>query len=340
MRHIKVYSEHGKFAAWPANHGLWACENEILVGFKLGDFLPVQIIEGRARHFLDGSQPVPSVQARTNDGGETWSLEPFNSEPEEEGAGAHPRIDFDNPQLILKAETNNPQRGPSFYHVSRDFGKTWSGRFSLPGFARRGVMARTDYLPIGRHECLMFLTITKQDVFREGVTVCVHTDDGGVSWKLRSPIGPEIGATSGYRIMPATVRTAGRELCCVTRCKNGNTAWLEVWLSPDMGKSWHLQTNFAHQASAGNPASLTRLHDGRLVVVYGWRVEPFGIRARVSEDAGKTWLPEVILRDDGECWDLGYPRTSQRRDGQLVTAYYWTKPSEERSNIEATIWTP
>ena len=37
-RHIKVYEEAGRFGGWPANHGIWSWNNEILVGFAAGWF--------------------------------------------------------------------------------------------------------------------------------------------------------------------------------------------------------------------------------------------------------------------------------------------------------------
>ena len=67
----------------------------------------------------------------------------------------------------------------------------------------------------------------------------------------------------------------------------------------------------------GNPASLIRLKDGRLVLTYGYRAEPNGIRARVSADGGRTWQPEIVLRSDGGNTDLGYPRSVQRADGKV-----------------------
>ena len=36
LRHVVVYREEGRFAGWPANHGIWAWGDEILVGFSRG----------------------------------------------------------------------------------------------------------------------------------------------------------------------------------------------------------------------------------------------------------------------------------------------------------------
>jgi hypothetical protein len=115
--------------------------------------------------------------------------------------------------------------------------------------------------------------------------------------------------------------------------------WLEAFLSPDDGRSWYMLDE-PNIDNGGNPASLTRLHDGRLVMVYGWRRAPFGIRARISSDEGLTWSEDMMLRADGRSWDLGYPRTVQRSDGNLVTAYYFNDDSQPERYIAATIWDP
>jgi hypothetical protein len=36
IEHVRVYDEPGRFAGWPANHGIWSWGNEILVGFTCG----------------------------------------------------------------------------------------------------------------------------------------------------------------------------------------------------------------------------------------------------------------------------------------------------------------
>jgi len=82
------------------------------------------------------------------------------------------------------------------------------------------------------------------------------------------------------------------------------------------------------------------LPDGRLCVTYGHRKKPFGIRARLSSDEGKTWSHEIILRDDGFDGDLGYPRTVVRPDGRVLTAYYFNGPKGSDRAVEATLWTP
>src|SRR5437762_7639263 len=69
IRHVKIYAEPGRFGGWPANHGVWAWGDEILVGFSLGYY---QVREG---HHIDHDRPEEHVLARSRDGGKTWKLE-------------------------------------------------------------------------------------------------------------------------------------------------------------------------------------------------------------------------------------------------------------------------
>lgn len=67
------------------------------------------------------------------------------------------------------------------------------------------------------------------------------------------------------------------------------------------------------------------LADGRIVVVFGRRKPPFGIGCLISEDRGRTWSPECVIRSDGSSPDLGYPVATQLDDGRVFTAYYFTQ---------------
>ena len=85
---------------------------------------------------------------------------------------------------------------------------------------------------------------------------------------------------------------------------------------------------------------MIRLRDGRLCLVYGYRDAPYGIRAKLSEDEGKTWSEAIHLRDDGGNHDLGYPRIAQRPDGKVVAVYYFNDHPDAERYIAATLWEP
>ena len=81
-------------------------------------------------------------------------------------------------------------------------------------------------------------------------------------------------------------------------------------------------------------------------MTYGYRVEPEGIRARVSEDDGRSWGPELVLRDDGGSLDLGYVRAVKLPGGKVMAAYYFNRADDPKRlwggvrHIAATVFAP
>ncbi len=90
--------------------------------------------------------------------------------------------------------------------------------------------------------------------------------------------------------------------------------------SDDDGKTWSTPVD---TRIWGYPAHLLLLRDGRQLCTYGHRKEPWGHRAVLSSDGGKSWDVESVkvLRDDSlEGWTT-YPMSSQLQDGRIFTTY-------------------
>jgi hypothetical protein len=206
----------------------------------------------------------------------------------------------------------------------------------LPQFDTPGIAARTDYLVNGPHDCFLFATAAKPDL-EEGRPLCVRTKDGGKSWQFVSWIGPE---PKGFAIMPSTVRLSESDLLTTLRVHEDSKRWIDAWISRDNGASWAFLSRPVADTGTGNPPSLIRLHDGRLCLTYGFRAEPYGMRAVLSADQGKSWTPEITLRSDGGGRDVGYPRSVQRPDGKVVVVYYYHDQPKSDRYIAATIWDP
>lgn len=353
VEHVKAYYAPGRFGGWPANHGIWSWGDEILVGLSAGYMKD----NGPDRHAIDHAKPEEHLLARSLDGGRTWSIE----NPAEKGAlipvgaslhGITPPglvekpwrdvpdgIDFTHPDFAMTVRMTDVHASPARFYTSTDRGRNWDGPFRLPLFGQAGIAARTDYVVLGKHECLLFLTAPKSDG-REGRPLCVRTVDGGKTWEFLSWIGPEPGP-GGYAIMPSTISLGDGHLLSAIRRKQGPRHWIETYRSRDGGRSWQADGLPAPDAGEGNPPSLIRLADGRVCLTYGFRAAPYAMRARLSADGGQTWGPEVVLRDDGGGRDLGYPRSVQRPDGKVVTAYYfWDRQTGAERYIAATIWDP
>lgn len=345
-QNIIVYREAKRFAGWPANHGMWIWGNEIVVGFERGYFH-----FNDQRHSIDWDRPAEHVLARSLDGGVTWTLEhPDSLKPPPgskvanvltEPGGKVPvdcpgGIDFTNPNFALTARMEDVNIGPSRFYYTDDRGKAWFGPFKVPDFGQPGIAARTDYLIDGPRQMTMFLTAAKSDG-KQGHVICVRTTDGARTWKMLSFIGPE-PASDDKAIMPSSVRLSAKSIVTAIR----HPSWIDMYRSDDNGLTWKYWSKPAPDTGAhnGNPPSLVKLRDGRLVITYGYRSAPYGIRARVSKDQGRTWGNEIILRKDGGAWDLGYTRSVQRPDGKIVTVYYFNDKADTERYIGATIWDP
>ena len=107
--------------------------------------------------------------------------------------------------------------------------------------------------------------------------------------------------------------------------------------SHDGGRTW---TDWRRTDIWGLPPHLLKLTDGRLLATYGHRRAPFGQRACLSADGGATWdiENEIVLRDDAESHDLGYPASVQLPDGTVCTVYYQIDPPDEKTSLMATHW--
>ena len=351
--HVIVWREPGRYGGWPANHGIWSWGNEILVGFSAGH-MKSDAVEpgGPARHPIDRTRPEQHLLARSLDGGATWKVErntglipPPQTQmagvPTEEGGSPERPFpgadDLTSPDFLMTFRMGDINKGPSWFFTSKDRGHTWQGPWTFPRLDLPGIAARTDYLVTGKQAALAFMTAAKSNG-REGRPFVVRTSDGGRSFSFVSWIGPE--PPEGFVIMPSTVKLEDGSLVTATRRQVPACNGIDIYRSADAGLTWTFVTTAVNDTGRGNPPSLVKLRDGRLAVTYGYRAEPYGIRARISRDGGKTWDAERMLRADAADWDLGYPRSVQRPDGKIVTVYYYNDPSAVERYIAATIWDP
>jgi len=348
IRHVVVCCERGRFAGWPANNGVWQWGDEILVGFYQADYAPKD-----CSHSVGGNGR--SLLARSLDGGETWTVEdPDNFVGDNGETKPSPgNSNFAAPGFAMRCN------GGTFF-ISYDKGRHWQGPYKFPDFGLgQPLTSRTDYIVNGKNDCLIFLSAREPMVesVLQDRAFCARTTDGGksfefVAWMTGEPVNIR-------SVMPSTVRTSNTRLVSALRRridvpmpggKKVRNCWIDVYESTDNGRSWAFLSKVADTGSSnGNPPSVARLRDGRLCVTYGYRgvCEAYryrrqrqGIRARISADGGRTWGKEIVLRDDARSWDMGYTRTVQRRDGKLVTIYYYTTAEIPQQHIAASIWEP
>ena len=331
-----VYYEEGRFAGWPANNGIWSWGDEIVVGFSLGYFL-----ENPLHHSIDENRGSDAVLARSTDGGETWNFEGrWSGKISKPESG---RVNFAHPGLAVRCTSDG-------FYVSYDRAAKWQGPFLFPDFGYKKITTRTDYIPLSKDECLFFLSYEDKSVMArlEDKVFAVITRDGGQTFERLGNICPD----DKYRaVMPSSVKINNGHIVTALRRRYDqpfgydrpmlSKNWIDAYESKDNGMSWTFLSKVADTdmgKNNGNPPSMIKLDDGRLVVTYGYRAVPYSIRARISSDNGRTWSEEIILRSDCREFDAGYTRTVQRKDGLIVTVYYIPTAERYEQHIEATIW--
>ena len=361
MKHVIVYQEEGRYAGWPANYGIWSWGDEIVVGFTSGYHL-----DDGGFHARDQSRPFTPIQARSLDGGLTWEcVEMAVRVPGNKGlsTGEHVKveiegadlvnapvqleegIDFKHPGFAMMFAREDLGRGSSWFYTSSDRCRAWQGPHKLSMMGQVGIAARTAYLVTDSQNAMIFLTAPTVEGTETGSRVfCAQSTDGGRNFSFKSWVSPIREA--GFSIMPASVRLSDKELLVATRERQtfenkGGHDWIDLYYSDDNGLTWQYRSRpVKDSGKGGNPGTLNRLSDGRICMTYAFRNAPFGMRARISEDEGLTWSEEVVLRNDGGSHDIGYPRTTLRSDGSLVTVYYYNDRLGGACYIAATIWRP
>jgi hypothetical protein len=343
--HSNVYRHEGRFAAWPANFGVWSWGDEILTGFSEGQFL-----YSSGGHSYTGS--LTEMTARSVDGGNTWTATAFSAVK-----APLPDLDFTHPETIMRLTFASPSSGYSSFYISQDKGVHWFGPYSLPSFGMKFHAGRTDYLVYGAKHIIALISGKDVTSGTEGSVFAIETLDGCKTWNFKNWVTPRPSTSSTFYIQPSSVRLSPNLILTAVRKRDAERSinYIPVYISNDNGQNWSFYTDATPHigGSSGNPPSLVKLRDGRIVLSYGRRMAPNGIRARLSLDDGKTWDDfdasdtdqEVILRNDGYNSDLGYTRSVQRNDGRIVTIYYMLTASASGGTpteafIGATIWDP
>ena len=102
----------------------------------------------------------------------------------------------------------------------------------------------------------------------------------------------------------------------------------QIARSADGGQTWH---GWAPALSGPegtsrfrHPGSIARLPNGNVLITYGHRQPPFGVRAIISRDGGSTFDTgrEYVITDSYLHEDCGYPSTVCLADGTVVTLAY------------------
>ncbi|NLE12591.1 MAG: exo-alpha-sialidase [Clostridiales bacterium] len=239
-------------------------------------------------------------------------------------------------QLATFYEIPDPaNRGGSFVRLSRDGGVTWGDTVQLPVSAPHGPILRSDgsLLYLGKE---LYSEKWPNPELPHAVVAYSSRDDG-MTWQRLGAVDIPEGYTPHNFHEPHSIELKDGSILGVIRAerepvKHGFSIFKTI--SKDGGLTW---SPMEQLDVCGSPPHLLRHSSGAIICAFGRRIPPFGERALVSYDEGKTW-EEYILRTDGPDGDLGYPASVELDDGSILTVFYQKYAPGEKCSFLYTRW--
>lgn len=326
--HVTLVKEPDKHFAFPG-----------VARLKNGD-LAVVYREGT----IHGNEPIGKISlSRSKDGGRTWLPRVI--------AMDRPGVDDRDPTIFQMSDGTVLLVSADYLCTSVDFAQTWSQPRPTPVFGPKGAVEDEEgnivYGGLKRVVQDRFTVIAGRPAHLQANSV-YRSRDKGRSWEL---VG--IGTYTLYKEGPLDYVWYDEPFMCVVPGKFWVFAsrvdldgYARITRSSDRGRTWE---PISKTPVWGYPQHLLPLRDGRLLMTYGYRRPPWGVRACLSRDQGKTWdiQNEIILRMDGGTpegqkskvsdGDLGYPVSVQLEDGSIFTVYYLNQAGSN-CFIAGTFW--
>ena len=287
------------------------------------------------------------VLIRSKDGGKTWSREPEMIFAHPFGGSQDPcLLQLRNGDLLCASYAWSRLQPEAFAHLKQPVARAGDFAF-LGGYLLRSKDGGTSWKgPIIPPPCDGEAHF---DIFGEPVpaynrgALC-EGKDGRLYWAVASArannprktsvhllISPDHGATWNYSCLVARdekvefnetslYETPRGHLLAFVRTEGFNDHTV-VARSTDHGRSFTWQD----AGFQGHPQHALPLPDQRVLLVYGYRHPPYGVRARVldSECQDLAGSREIVLRDDGGNGDLGYPWAAMVSKDEALVVYYF-----------------
>jgi hypothetical protein len=341
VRDVVIYEDDRFYSAFPSI--VRRRDGELLLAFRRA---PERrwLGEKGTTHTDPNSQ---LVLVRSRDDGKTWSTEP-------ELIYAHPYGGSQDPCMVqlhdnsivcssygwallepdLAARmTNSLRHGPfvfmgGYLLRSADGGRSWQPPVlpphvaldaSLDAFGRPTAAFNRGAMCEGKDGRLYWVVAVHPDISpRRTETHLLVSADKGQTWTYACPVATDSKITFNET---SIYETPKGDLVAFMRTANFDDH-TTVARSSDHGRSFQPWQDAGFQ---GHPHYAMRLPDKRVLLVYGYRHKPFGIRARVldPECLNVATAPEMVLREDGGNGDLGYPWATTLSKTRVLVVYYF-----------------
>jgi sialidase-1 len=345
VRDLVIYGDPLFHCAFPSVVKL--PDGELLVAFRRA---PNRLALGEAKNYhVDPNSYLVAV--RSKDGGATWSPTPDLIYAHAFGGSQDPCLlqlrdgtllcmtygwTFVRPDGMSKLQAPFLENFPGsisnggYYVRSTDHGKSWTGPFYPPHIAPEILHdAYGNPLPAYNRGALtegrdgrIYWVVAACDSLKPS-KVSTHlliSSDHGLTWKYSCPVASDAKASFNET---SVYETPKGDLVAFLRSEEyGDQACIAR--STDGGKSFQPWQGMGFQ---GHPLHALRLPDNRVLLTYGYRHKPLGIRARIlnAECTDFATAPEVVLRDDGGTTDLGYSWSVQLDPTHVLVTYYFNQ---------------
>lgn len=226
----------------------------------------------------------------------------------------------------------------SFIRISEDGAQTWGAPIKVPVSSPHGPISAGDgrLLWLGKE---MYSGLPEGE--RESILL-MESRDSGKSWSTLSEIAVPEGLSVKNLHEPHLAALPDGGLLGAIRVEGeaepveGGTIYL--CHSGDGGRTWSVPTATGLR---GLPPHLLPRADGSVLCTYARRIPPFGIRAVILRDMGRSIREELVIDEVSElqyAGDLGYPATVELDDGSYVTVYYRIVDGDGKPSIVYTKW--
>ena len=164
-----------------------------------------------------------------------------------------------------------------------------------------------------------------------------RSEDQGKTWSSHTVMAQGTPETRAYH-EPALLEIEPDHILAMHRIgdpRDGRNGLFWRNESQDGGKTWSKPEET--DILSGACPRLLKLSDGRILLTYGRRREPFGLYARLSNDGGKTWSKTSWLLRNAPNGDQGYSSSIEIKPGRIFTACY-AQNDQKVTGITGTFW--